>query len=486
MSFNFKCTAALLVMTVLVCVARADTALEQFDQIYGDKAKGITASHDPAKQTAMAEQLIGDAEQLGPDEKLKAELYLKATEYALANKDADQLAATAIGKLQSLSSPASAEGKAGLLPMLRQRYRFAENARKDSIGRLLINALEAEANAQVTAGQLTSAAPLYHEALTLAQAIDPRAALRIRTEQNSLDARRIVADRIQTLKARLGDSPADHHDAAALTRLLFLDLNDPVQASGYLRDAADPTLTEIITLATKKMDELSEDQLLKLADWLRTQAQPEPDFAKLSAFTRAQACYDRYLKLHRPEDLQRLRVSTEHEQNDAAISKLSGVKSGPVDAVASIVLIPIGQFEQRYGSAFPIDADEARSGIAKSSNQYEDWSPDRLFAGERHGKQWCLDQKTGELDVHWPTPVEGQYLLFFGRDTGSADLWKKAAIQINGGKPLLLQNVSASDDILIDLGFLTRITDLRISIQSPLHAGLSAIEIHRSALSSVR
>lgn len=221
--------------------------------------------------------------------------------------------------------------------------------------------------------------------------------------------------------------------------------------------------------------------MLKLADWLRTQAQSEPDFAKLSAFGRAQECYARFLELHRADDLQRLRVSTAQDQNGAAILKLEGIKAGPVDDVASILLVPMDQFARRLGAAFPIDTDEARGGIATCSNQYEDWSPTRLFAGERHDKQWCLDLDSGELDVHWPTPVIGQYLLFFGRGTGSADLWKRATIQINGGKPLPLQNVSASDDILVDLGSLTRITDLRVAIQGRLHPGLAAIEIHRDA-----
>lgn len=480
MPFNLKCKAVLLVISCLVCVARADTALEQFNQIYGDTVKAATAVSDTGRQLDLATQLMSDAEQLGPDQKLKAELYLKAAEYALADKRGNELAREAIGKLQSLTGAAAKEGKVGLLPMLRQKYRSAPDVRRYFIGRLLIDALDAQANSQITAGQLSLAAPLYREAFELAEKIDPGSAPQIRLEESYLDTRRVVAGRIQGLEAELRNSPADPHRAAVLARLLLLDMNDPMQASAYVHYAGDPTLTEMVSLAAKKPEELTDDQLLKLAEWLVAQAQTEPDFAKLSAFKRAQECYARFLDLHRAEDLQHLRAVVDRDKNAVAISRLEGIKSGPVDAVAAILLVPMDQFSQRYGTAFPINMNEARGGVATSSKQYEDWSPTRLFAGERNGDEWCLDQDSGDLDVHWPTPVIGQYLLLFGRGTGSADLWIKATIQINGGKPLPLQNVSASDDILIDLGSLTRITDLRISIQGRLHPGLAAIEIHRS------
>ena len=78
-----------------------------------------------------------------------------------------------------------------------------------------------------------------------------------------------VKTRLEELKRKLRNNPADQESRRELLATYVVELDDPVSARSYSREVDDVVWRECVALASRDMNDLSQAELLRAAKWYR-------------------------------------------------------------------------------------------------------------------------------------------------------------------------------------------------------------------------
>jgi len=317
------CAAGLAVVLAAGAVAAsADEADDAFNQLYGADYRRAVASRDPAGAVALAGQLLAAARTKGTHPALLALLCDKACE--LGSKHAGGYA-TAV-EAMNLLAEAAPDKKAACLQRIvtiRQRqFDAAKGAARVLEADALIDAIIPAAEARSDAGGTADAIILCRQALTVAAAAgsDRKPEVQAWLERFAavLRLRRLAGD----LKARVEANPADAASRKELVRLLAVELDDFAQAAPLVDESCDAEMRKYVPAAAKAVEAAPEAACLELGNWCLGLSEKAGPAGKTGLLVRAQAYFERYLALHKQEDVSRSQAALAVKKTQDALAGL--------------------------------------------------------------------------------------------------------------------------------------------------------------------
>jgi len=300
-----------------------DEAAEAFNALYAGDLKRVKATREAEDDIELATRLLAAARKVTGQPALVTVLCEQAADLAGA---AAAGIPTAIGAMELLAAtvPEKAAACAERVVAIRQmQFDGSQGDERAQAADALIGALLAAADAKVQSGALLEAAVLLVRARNAARAVSsPREA--------ELDARartltqQIAADlRIKELKALLEKDPQNAGAREGLVRVYLVDLDDPAEAAKHLEGVKDPALLKYVPAAAKGVEAPPELACLELGEWYHDLAAKAPFAARPAMYARAKAYLKRFLKLHRPKDLNRSRATLALEKIEQTAAKLA-------------------------------------------------------------------------------------------------------------------------------------------------------------------
>lgn len=327
-------TFAISWLAISVCAVAApafgEDAADAFNAIYGEDMKRAAATASPADDVALAKQMLKDARQARNQPALLVLLCEKA--YELGSKDTTGHA-TAFAAMQLLAESIRdkhVEALQKCVALYQRTYATARGDARSKAGEALVEALAAVAGAQADTGDLEGADATLKQAIAIATAIksDSRAALK--EQQASLAGRKQVEKELAALKAKLEANPKDDAARKELIRLYLVELDNPAEAARFVDESIDEATRKYTPASAKGVDEAPELACPELGAWYRSLADMGASAsAKAAMLLRARAYYERFLDLHKAEDLARTTAALTLKKIEDALAKLpaAGAKS---------------------------------------------------------------------------------------------------------------------------------------------------------------
>jgi len=316
----------------LLCLAAAPTlaseAEDAFNQLYGDEMKRVAATPTAADDIALAKQLLENAKQIGKQPELLAVIYEKA--YELASKDASGYPTTtaALALLAEKVPERKVECLQKSAALCQKQFAAARADAKVKAGEALIAALGKAADAQAAAGDADGAGASLRQALVVATAVKSEAKAALQARLDGLAPAQKAEKQIAALKARLDAKPDDDVSRKELVRLLLVEEDNPAEAAKFLDESLDEATRKYVPAAAKPLEEAPELACKELGEWYRGLAdQAKAPASKATMLHRAQGYYERFLELHKTEDLARGTATLMLKKVEDAMTKVPAVKS---------------------------------------------------------------------------------------------------------------------------------------------------------------
>ena len=309
--------------------AFADEAADTFNQLYAEDLRRVAATPSDDDDLALAKQLL---EAAGKVTNQAAFLTLLCEEaHELATKDpAGYPTAKAALDLLAANVP---EKKVGSLQkvaaMYHRPYAAARGDAKTKAGEALIEALKALADAQAEAEDVDGAGATLRQALAVATTIRSQSKAAIQAQLAGLGAQQKVEKEIAALRAKLEKDPQDAASRTELVRLYLVEMDNPAQAAPFVDEKCDEATRKYVPAAAKPMEEAPELACKELGDWYRGLAdQATAPTTKAAMLRRAKAYYERFVHLHKADDLARTGAILMLKKIEDALAKLES-KSSP-------------------------------------------------------------------------------------------------------------------------------------------------------------
>ena len=414
---------ARIALVSLLLVARATSALadeaeDAFNQLYGDDLKRVLATPAPADDIALAKQLLDAAQKAEKQPALLALLCEKA--YDLAAKDASGYpTATAAMDLVAGKVPEKkVEARRKTAALYQKQYATARADAKTKAGEALLQALSTLAAAQAEAGDIDAAGASLKQALTIATAIKSDAKAAIQAQLEGLAPREKMEKQIAALKAKLEKNPEDAASRKELVRLLLVEEDSPAEAATFLDESLDDAARKYVPAAAKPLEDAPELACKELGDWYRGLADGATKPASKGAMLRrAQGYYERFLDLHKDEDLARTTATLMLKKIEDALARLPAPKAAPAQWIDLLKKVDLDKNVvkgtwRRQDSALVCTAPEDYARVmcpVPVSGNYE--------------LQARVVRVSGTLNITFIVPLKSTQLeVGIGRDNGSSFL----------------------------------------------------------------
>ncbi len=320
---------------LLACplVALADEAADTFDKLYGEDLKRVAATPSAADDLALAKQLLEAARQVTNQPALLTLLCEKAHELAAKDAGGYPTAKAALELLAANVPEKKVESLQKMAAMYQRPYAAARGDAKSKAGEVLVEALKALADAQAEAEDADGVGDTLKQALAVATAIKSPSKADIQAQLAGLGAQQQVEKQIAALKAKLEKDPQDAASRKEIVRLYVVEMDNPAEAAKFIDETLDEATRKYVPAAAKPLEEAPELACNALGDWYRGLAdQTTAPASKGAMLRRAKAYYERFLGLHKADDLARTGAALMLKKIEDALAKLGPAgegKSGP-------------------------------------------------------------------------------------------------------------------------------------------------------------
>ncbi len=316
-SYQWAISLGLLVCVVLAGhdVSLADDADDLIKEVLASSGKG-------AKAAAELVKIAGDLD--SPKNRIR--LCAKAYECGISDRDGYESAVAAIDMLLECDPDRADFWNGKLLDIYRLRYVRSPRADKTESGGVYVKMLLAQADKCAEAGKWTAVAKYCTMANSVAWALKLPERQTITDRMRDARSKMMIASRLASLKKALAKDPADLKSRKRLVETCLIDMDQPAEAAKYLNDKLDETLRANVALAAGKTDELSEANLMTLAQWYRKlPIRTVSKTAKAALLTRASDNLTQFLELHTQVDIARVRAASALKAVQAELAKLNAV-----------------------------------------------------------------------------------------------------------------------------------------------------------------
>jgi len=318
----------------------ADEAEDAFNQLYGDDHRRVLATPAPADDIALAKQLLDAAQKAGKQPAFLAVLCEKAYDLAAKNASGYPTATAAMDLLAEKVPEKKVEALQKTAALYQKQYATARADAKTKAGEALLQALSTLAAAQAEAGDIDAARASLKQALVIATAIKSDAKAAIQAQLDGLAPQQKIEKQIAALKVKLEKNPEDAASRKELVRILLVEEDNPAEAAKFVDESLDEATRKYVPAATRPMEDAPELACKELGDWYRGLADGAATPASKGAMLcRAQGYYERFLDLHKDEDLARTTATLMLKKIEDALAKLPAPKVAAVAWVDCLKLV---------------------------------------------------------------------------------------------------------------------------------------------------
>lgn len=323
-----RLTLSVAVLASFAAPLTADETEDSYKVLFGNRFEQAVASATAADDLALATEMLDTARKLATLPNLQAMLWDKAFQLTINQPDGLDTAAAAMTLLAEHAPGRAAEANDRLIDVRQKMFVRAKPDKRVAAGQALIELLSRTADAHLDRGESSAAAALYRRASAVAVQIKSDAAPEIKAKLDASAAAERIEKQVDLLRTRVLEHATDHESAAQLVRLLVIDMDKPAQAQPYANHLKDEDLKKHMILAARPVDELTEAETQSLGAWYRTQGmQAREPRIKAAALTRAAQLFERFLTLHKADDLQRSSATMALE---GVKKDLAGLEEGAV------------------------------------------------------------------------------------------------------------------------------------------------------------
>jgi Leucine-rich repeat (LRR) protein len=316
-----------ILLSMLTCGAHAgDIEKTEYDKGFGAKDAAVRASRSPRKVAEFAGELLESAKLVREDQPYQAYLFNKSYEIGMLFPEGIPFAVEAMDQLGKAQPELKGAADANLLTAMQKRYQTSSGPQRTAAASAYIDRALQVADA-------LAAEQKYDEAVAVCE--KAKAALvTSAVRHNDVLERALVfkeeqaaAKRVTALKLTLKATPHDAAMAIELVQILMLDVDAPDQALAYVDSTHDLTLKRIVPLAAKDLPALTDVESLAVGDWYRAHTAKPGKLANITAWNRANACYQHFLDVHPRSDADRLNATRAIKDAELALAKLPVVRT---------------------------------------------------------------------------------------------------------------------------------------------------------------
>ena len=307
--------AAVLVVLAAARPCLADDANSSYNSLFGAEDRKVRASASTLDDAQFAAKLLDSAKAVGDSRAMQLLLLDKAAQFGVSNPKGYAVAAEALAMLASLAPDRKQETDDRLLKLRELQYRDAPPAERAKAGLALVDDLVAAANRRLDADQPADALDILRRSASIAQAVRSSRRQEIQDLITEAGAQEAVARQIDRAEKLLARDPNDHDAARRLMMLYLIERDDPNRAAALLGRAepGEPVKT-LLPLAARKLEDLAASVVAEMGDWYLSLWPKASAAARESMLDRAQACYERFLEVHRKNDERTLAVRARLEE----------------------------------------------------------------------------------------------------------------------------------------------------------------------------
>ncbi len=319
--------AAVLLLGVIP--AFADEAADTFNELYGEDLKRVAATPAVADDLALAKQLLEAAGKVTHQPAFLTLLCEKAHELAIKDAAGYPTAKAALELLAANVPEKKVESLQKVAAMYQRPYAAARGDAKAKAGETLIESLKALADAQAEAEDTDGAGATLKQALAVATTIRSESKAALQARLAGLEAQQQMEKQIGALKAKLEKDPQDAASRKEIVRLCLVEMNDPAGAAKFVDETLDEATRKYVPAAAKPVEDAPELACKELGEWYRGLAdQATAPASKGVMLERAKAYYERFLDLHKADDLARTGATLMLTKIVGALAKIES-KSSP-------------------------------------------------------------------------------------------------------------------------------------------------------------
>jgi len=317
-----KLSVGSLVLLAIAVTAFGD-AQSDFDELFGNAVRRVSASRSSAEAVALAKQMVDVTDSLEGHGDLKVLLWTRAAEFGVKDPSGYDTAIKAIRHLIGAVPDQSAAWSQKLLTVYNRRYLSARGKDKAAAGEEYVKQIIAVAEMQAKAGRASQAVGAYRKALAIATSLRSAQRAEILRKMKSAVAAAALQRKIETARSALKKDPDDIKARETVVLLYLLELDKPAEAAKLLNGDVDERLRTYIPLAAGKVEEIDKAVCFEMGQWYWSllPAARTPG-GKATALRRTKSYLVRFRSLHEAKDAAGLLTATILAKVDRELSKL--------------------------------------------------------------------------------------------------------------------------------------------------------------------
>lgn len=281
-----------------------------FDDVFGETYRKAASSPSTVDDVELARELAKAVTTVEMPASLIQVIIERMT--LLSDKAAGALLPTvqAIDKLASIEKDAGKKAALELqaIGLLEKASETGDASSKSTAAVMLIDRLIPLADNELAQRKVESAHARYTKALKLAKEHQPPRASAIAAKLNLMDAAMKDAGEVDALEKRIGANPKDIEARRRLIEIHLVKRDDP-SAAVWFAEGADAKTSKLLPLAAREGANADAATLMELADWYAELGQSAAASDKPAMFKRAKGYYEKFLTLHKEDDLRKAKAT---------------------------------------------------------------------------------------------------------------------------------------------------------------------------------
>ncbi len=396
---------------------------DDFESIFGDEAKKVSASGTKTDDVRFAAKLLKAAGDMPDSPALQILLYEKSSQFGSRGIAGCDTALTALKMLEEAVPAKKDLWRQRRFEVVKFRFDKSYGAARKTAGQPYMDMLEVLADAKVAEGKGTEAKALYSRALMIARYIKSPRAAEIIAKSRRANAVLAQQARIKSLQAKLSKNAKDTAVRKELILLYVVALDNPAQAEKLLADDLDEVTRTYVPLAVREVESLDESICLELGDWYYRTLSPKAHAGgKPVVLRRAQGYYRRFLESHTKKDAQLYKVKSALKSIEKQLKKYGA------PAVAAGGALTLNLAKGVTMKLVRIPAGKAVLGSPKSEKG-------RGYGEEQHVAVIPKAFYLGATEVtieQFAAFVDATGYKTFAEQHNSATIWKGSWVMVNG------------------------------------------------------
>lgn len=324
--FIIAFAALLIPISLSPLVQAVDEADPQkvFNDVYGAAVRRVQATSETADDLALATKIFESSILFVQKPQLFAVICRKVIELA----SIDVLGLATVKKSlammrQNEMTIVATDFPVELVKLSQSAYIRAKSSQRAEAGEAFINVVLEYGQFLESIGNSGLAITQYRRASSIAIAIRWPDRARLVERINAATARRVIEARIQSLEKQLKVNPADTSAGEELIYLYLIELDDSVGARKAANSMTNADIKKSATWATSDIESLNDEATSYLGSWYEKMLPRAKEAeAKTRVLTRILAVLNRYLIIHKEQDLDHLRVKVKRDRFAADLAKM--------------------------------------------------------------------------------------------------------------------------------------------------------------------